>query len=158
VLRYAAFILLLATACSSGAHPTVSQRSPSPIATLQHSPALIETDHGSVLFNVELAVTQQQRKAGLMHRNSLGDREGMAFLFFQPSRRGFWMKDTTIPLSVAFFDENGQILKILNMTPCRREPCHVYHPHLRYMGALEVNRGAFARAGVDIGDTVHLAP
>ncbi|MDP9224480.1 MAG: DUF192 domain-containing protein [Actinomycetota bacterium] len=93
-----------------------------------------------------------------MGRTSLGEREGMAFLFFQKTRRGFWMKNTPIPLSVAFFDENGRILRLLNMKPCGQEPCHLYKPGLEYLGALEVTEGAFERAGVDVGDIVHLAP
>jgi uncharacterized protein len=157
MVRVAALVLLLATACSTGS-PSAAQPHQSRTPVLQHSPALIETDKGSVLFNVELAVTDRERSRGLMGRTSLGPTDGMAFLFFQPTRKGFWMKNTTIPLTVAFFDDKGKILKILDMKPCRAEPCQVYDPGVAYDGALEVNRGALQSRGVDVGDIVHLAP
>jgi uncharacterized membrane protein (UPF0127 family) len=157
MVRVVACMLLVATACSSGtAGP--SRPSPSPTSTLQFSPALITTDKGSVLFTVELAVTNSERRRGLAGRTSLGATDGMAFLFFRPTRQGFWMKDTSIPLTVAFFNDKGKILKILDMEPCRSTPCHVYRPGVAYDGALEVNQGALQSRGVDVGDTVHLAP
>ena len=156
MFRYAACVLLLATACSSPANP--SPRAKSSPTPLQHSPALIETDNGSVLFNVELAVTDRERSRGLMGRKSLGADDGMAFLFFQPTRQGFWMKNTLIPLTVAFFDDKGRILKILDMPPCDASPCPIYRPGVTYDGALEVNRGALQSNGVDVGDIIHLAP
>lgn len=157
VFRYAACLLLIATACSSSAQ-TSAHTKPTPTAVLQHSPALIETDKGSVLFNVELAVTERERSRGLMGRRSLGATDGMAFLFFQPTRQGFWMENTLIPLTIAFFDDQGRILKILDMKPCRASPCPIYRPGVTYDGALEVNRGALQSHGVDVGDIVHLAP
>lgn len=156
MLRYAACILLLATACSSASPSGVA--SPSPSASLQHSPALIETAHGSVLFNVELAVTPAERRQGLMGRTSLASNEGMVFLFFQPTRAGFWMKNTRIPLTVAFFNNDGRILRIMDMEPCHAMPCRVYRPGVKYDGALEVNRGALQQHGVEVGDVIHLAP
>lgn len=93
-----------------------------------------------------------------MGRTSLGPQDGMAFLFFRPTRSGFWMKNTSIPLSVAFFNDAGKILKILDMPPCHQAECPVYRPGVTYTGALEVNRGAFQKNGVTKGDTVHLAP
>jgi uncharacterized membrane protein (UPF0127 family) len=158
MFRYAACILLLATACSSAPHKSAAQASPTPTPILQHSPALISTDHGSVLFNVELAVTSSERSRGLMGRNSLGPKDGMAFLFFKQTQAGFWMKDTSIPLSIAFFDNKGKILKIMDMAACEQTTCPVYRPGVKYFGALEVNKGALQREGVEVGDTIHLAP
>lgn len=155
--RYAVCLLLLATACSSAAKE-FAPPGPSPTSTLLHSPALIKTAKGSVLFNVELATTPAQRRHGLMGRSSLGPTDGMAFLFFKPTRAGFWMKNTLIPLTVAFFDDNGTILKILNMKPCHATPCPIYRPGVTYDGALEVNRGALQKSDVKVGDVVHLAP
>jgi uncharacterized membrane protein (UPF0127 family) len=119
---------------------------------------LIDTDKGSVLFNVELAVNDRERERGLMGRTTLGPTDGMAFLFFRPTRGGFWMKNTSIPLTVAFFNDKGRILKILDMSPCRAAPCHVYQPGVQYEGALEVNRGALQSRDVKVGDIIHLAP
>ena len=70
------------------------------------------------------------------------------------------MKDTLIPLSVAFFDEDGRILEILDMEPCPPEtdPCPVFEPGVSYLGALEVNQGAFEEAGVEVGDMIEIVP
>ena len=67
------------------------------------------------------------------------------------------MKDTLIPLSIAFWDGRGRIVRILDMTPCRADPCPTYDPRVAYRGALEVNRGAFKRWGVQRGDRVRLS-
>jgi uncharacterized membrane protein (UPF0127 family) len=158
MVRVAVCVLLIATACSNSSPTARREPVPSPNASLQHSPALIQTAKGSVLFNVELAVTKRERAVGLMNRHSLGPTDGMAFLFFGRTRAGLWMKDTFIPLSAAFFDDKGTILKILDMDPCRQMPCRVYRPAVEYVGVLEVNQGAFQRHGVTVGDTVHLAP
>ena len=64
------------------------------------------------------------------------------------------MKDTLIPLSVAFWDRRGRIVRILDMTPCRHDPCPVYDPKVAFRGALEVNRGAFTRWRVRLGAIV----
>jgi hypothetical protein len=91
-----------------------------------------------------------------MHRESLDDDAGMIFMFFEEQQGGFWMKNTLIPLSIAFFDANGEILRIMDMRPCEADPCPVYDPEVTYMGALEVNQGAFDRWGVEEGDTILL--
>ena len=67
---------------------------------------------------------------------------------------GFWMKNTLIPLSIAFFDRQGVILRILDMEPCRADPCPVYYPGVVYQGALEVNQGWFRRRGLAEGARV----
>jgi hypothetical protein len=75
----------------------------------------------------------------------------MAFLWVGEVRGTFWMKDTKIPLSIAFWNRNGRIVRILDMAPCLRAPCKVYDPKVAFQGALEVNRGAFKRWGVRPG-------
>ena len=64
------------------------------------------------------------------------------------------MKNTLIPLDIAFYDGRGKILRILTMQPCRRDPCRVYDPKVAYRAALEVNAGSFRRWGVRAGDRV----
>jgi uncharacterized membrane protein (UPF0127 family) len=91
-----------------------------------------------------------------MHRRALAGDSGMLFVFPSPRRGGFWMKNTLIPLSIAFTDRHGVIRKILDMKPCRSDPCPIYDPHVTYRSALEVNRGAFRRWGVEVGDTLRL--
>jgi uncharacterized protein len=81
---------------------------------------------------------------------------GMLFLFPAEHSGGFWMKNTLIPLSIAFVDADGRIVRILDMEPCRADPCPIYDPSVAYRSALEVNRGAFAEWGVVEGDRLTL--
>ena len=121
---------------------------------------LIDTDEGSVIIDVEKAETPEQRAVGLMHRTELDEDAGMVFLFFEDHQGAFYMKNTLIPLSIAFFAENGRILEILDMEPCEADPCELYAPvnddgtPITYWGALEVNQGAFDEWGVEVGDRV----
>jgi uncharacterized membrane protein (UPF0127 family) len=66
------------------------------------------------------------------------------------------MKDTLIPLSIAFYSVDGRILKILDMEPCKADPCPLYDPGVSYRGALEVNQGAFAGWGISEGDRLRI--
>ena len=66
------------------------------------------------------------------------------------------MKDTLIPLSIAFYDGRGRILRILDMAPCHADPCRAYDAGVAYRGALEVNREAFRRWRVRVGSTIRL--
>jgi uncharacterized protein len=66
------------------------------------------------------------------------------------------MKNTHIPLSIAFADRRGKILKIMNMAPCHADPCPTYDPQVTYRRALEVNQGAFKRWRVRRGDRLSL--
>lgn len=122
----------------------------------RHGTLRFETRTGRVELPVELADSDGERRRGLMDRASLPAGAGMVFLFEREHQGGFWMKDTLIPLSVAFLDRDGRVLEILDMTPCASDPCPVYDPGVRYVAAVEVNRGAFARLGVAVGDVARL--
>jgi uncharacterized membrane protein (UPF0127 family) len=91
-----------------------------------------------------------------MNRKSLPEDQGMAFLFSSPIRLSFHMRDTEIPLDIAFWDESNKIVDILTMTPCDQDPCEAYAPASDYVGALEVNAGVLEAEGVRPGDTVLL--
>jgi uncharacterized membrane protein (UPF0127 family) len=149
-------VLLLAAACGDGSEPDRAAPSPSPTPTFATATALLDTEDGSTLITVEVAETQAQRSRGLMFREALAEDSGMVFVWFKETSGAFWMKNTLIPLSIAFFDVRGKILRILDMEPCRSEPCKLYDPGVRYMGALEVNQGAFERWGVAEGDFIRL--
>jgi uncharacterized membrane protein (UPF0127 family) len=122
--------------------------------TFPRGHALIRTPQKTVTVRIEIAESTAQLQRGLMGRRSLAPRSGMAFLFATDTRGRFWMKDTLIPLSIAFWGKNGRIMRILDMAPCRADPCKVYDPHVAFRGALEVNRGAFTRWGVHRGAVV----
>ncbi len=117
---------------------------------------VIRTVDGPVELAVELADTTAERATGLMGRESIGPHDGMAFTFGEPTEATFWMKDTLIPLSIAFWDEDGRIVGILDMDPCQDDPCPTYGPGVPYVGALEVEKGAFEEQGVRVGDLLEL--
>jgi uncharacterized membrane protein (UPF0127 family) len=117
---------------------------------------LIETRTGPVELSVELADSTDERRRGLMERESLPADAGMVFLFEREHEGGLWMKDTLIPLSAAFLDRDGRVLRILDMEPCEADPCPVYDPGVSYVAAVEANRGAFERLGVAVGDVAQL--
>ena len=87
-----------------------------------------------------------------MNRRSLAAKAGMAFLYPEAHRGGYWMKDTLIPLDIAFADGRGKIQRIFTMQPCRRDPCRIYDPRVAYRSVLEVNAGSFRRWRVRAGD------
>jgi uncharacterized membrane protein (UPF0127 family) len=133
-------LLLFVAGCGGAGQPSVS----------------IHTADGEITVRVEVADNRGERERGLMGRRELADDAGMVFVFPTDSTSAFWMKDTLIPLSIAFYDESGRIVRILDMQPCRRDPCALYDPGASYRGALEVNRGAFDRWGVREGDVLRL--
>jgi len=101
----------------------------------------------------EIAVTQEERNQGLMHRQKLPDGEGMLFVFENDQRLSFWMKNTYIPLSIAYITSDGRIIDILDMYP-HDENSVVSSRSVRY--ALEVPQGWFFRVGVQTGDRVKI--
>jgi uncharacterized membrane protein (UPF0127 family) len=147
---FAALGLLLA-ACSGGERPGASAPATERVG------AIIETGTARIELEVEIADSEDERRRGLMNRDSLPERAGMLFVHEGDTEAGFWMKDTLVPLSIAFIDADGRILEILDMAPCRADPCPLYRSGVRYRLALEVNQGAFARWGVGVGDAFRLA-
>jgi uncharacterized protein len=114
----------------------------------------ISHDGTRTTVRVAVATTESERERGLMGVRTLPREDGMEFEFARPTTRGFWMKDTLLPLSVAFWDRAGRIVAILDMTPCRKDPCPIYSPRHPYVGALEVQRGFFRLHGISVGDQV----
>jgi uncharacterized protein len=116
----------------------------------------IDTGGDEVAVDVEVADSREEWATGLMNRESLPQDAGMIFVFPQARSGGFWMKNTLIPLSIAFVDGEGRIVRILDMEPCRADPCPIYEPGAPYRTALEVNQGAFEEWGVEEGDRLTL--
>jgi uncharacterized membrane protein (UPF0127 family) len=111
-------------------------------------------DRSPVTVFLEVAATPQQRTVGLSNRDSLAARRGMVFLFPGDVDSAFWMKDTRVPLSIAFVAADGRVVSLREMTPCTADPCPTYAPEGPYRYAVELPAGAFAAAGVDKGDRV----
>lgn len=110
-----------------------------------------------VTLAVEVANTPPTRALGLMNRTHLDERAGMLFLFEESGRWSFWMKNTLIPLSIAFIDQRGEIVDIQDMkvAPDPKEgPFEFYQPEKPYQSALEVNQGFFKRQGIRVGAKV----
>jgi len=111
---------------------------------------------GPATLNVEVASTLEAQQRGLSGRTSLGANDGMAFVFGSPVDGAFWMKNTSIPLSVAFWDTGGRIVALFDMEPCGAGPCRRYRPSHPYVGAVEANRGYFSSHGIGVGDRVRV--
>ena len=100
-------------------------------------------------LTTEVAFDDASRQAGLMHRDQLREDAGMLFIFPDPHPLGFWMKNTRIPLSIAFLDDKGKILQIEDMKPHDESRTRSVEK-VRY--ALEVNQGWFGRHEIKVGD------
>jgi uncharacterized membrane protein (UPF0127 family) len=99
----------------------------------------------------EVAATPERRSRGLMHRFSLQPDHGMLFVFDYPERQGFWMKNTFIPLSIAFVGADGRIINVDEMQP-HDESTHMSRGPALY--AIEMRKGWFAEHGIKSGDVV----
>jgi uncharacterized membrane protein (UPF0127 family) len=99
-------------------------------------------------IRAEVAADFSTRARGLMHRPSMPANSGMLFIFDEPSIHCMWMKNTLIPLSVAFLDDAGTVINIADMEP-HSEQSHCAARQARY--ALEMNRGWFAARGIKPG-------
>ena len=95
-------------------------------------------------LTVAVAETPDERSQGLMGVTDLGGVDGMLFVFQGDSDGGFWMKNTLIPLDIAFFSANGEFVDSMTMAPCTADPCPTYRPSGSYRYALEAPAGDLA--------------
>ncbi len=130
---------------SLGGGPTKAQK-PLPTAILTC---------GQVSIEAELATTDAQREAGLMFRKSLPAGKGMLFVFESDQILNFWMRNTTLPLSIAYISSDGTIRDILDLEPLSEAGISSSRS-VRY--ALEVPRGWFSSVGIKVGDRLVLPP
>lgn len=113
------------------------------------STELIEFRKGEHQLFAEVALTASQRSRGLMWRMEMADNMGMLFILEPQSRQCFWMRNTYLPLTIAFLNQDFKIMQLNDMTPlseelhCSEEPAHF---------ALEVNQGWFAQRDIQVGD------
>jgi len=111
----------------------------------------MELTAGFYRIEAEVAANQKNRMQGLMHRRNMQPNEGMIFVFTQEERHCMWMRNTFLPLSVAFLDSNGRILNIEEMEP-QTEDNHCASAPARF--ALEMNKGWFAGKGIKPGQRI----
>ena len=121
--------------------------------TLDVGEAYIYTKEKRIELSVELALTSEQKATGLMYRESLPENSGMIFLYDPWTSGSFWMKNTLIPLSIAFFDPDGRIIYITDMEPQTTES---HGPGKPFKAALETNKGWFERNNVSVGDRIEI--
>ena len=113
--------------------------------------ARMELSAGFHRIEAEVAATQEERMQGLMQRRTMPVQQGMLFVFPQAARHCMWMRNTYLPLSVAFLDEEGRILNIENMQP-QTENNHCAAAPARF--ALEMNLGWFSARGLKPGTRI----
>ncbi|MDR0402159.1 MAG: DUF192 domain-containing protein [Treponema sp.] len=146
--------LLVFAACGVRAEKADETEITGPQAVLETRIISIHTASGTkVSIEAELARTARERQAGLMFRKELEDGKGMLFVFENDEVLSFWMKNTLIPLSIAFIRYDGTIVEIKDLYPRDLSPVHSSRS-VRY--ALEAPRGWFDRAGVKAGDRIEL--
>jgi len=103
---------------------------------------------------LEVAADPAARARGLMRRTRVPEGTGMVFLYPADVTEAFWMKNTLVPLSIAFVAADGRVVGVAEMTPCRTDPCPTYAPAGPYRYAVELAAGSFPAAGVGPGSKV----
>ena len=146
-----ALLLALAVACGGGGDNKGGDDGDATLSTATIT--LIDGAGKRAELTVELARTAAERSRGLMFREGLAEERGMFFVFAQETKAGFWMKDTKIPLSIAFIDGEGTILETQELEALSEE---LHAPARPYRYALEVNQGWFERHGLGPGDRVEI--
>jgi hypothetical protein len=106
-------------------------------------------------LQVQVAQTPEQHATGLMFRTEMPQQEGMLFIFKTPSQQCFWMKNTLIPLTAAFVEDDGTVVNLEDMQP-QTTQSHCSHKPVRFV--LEVNKGWFAKKGLAPGAKLQGAP
>lgn len=139
------FSALFAGVCAFSAH---AQSGGAPMPT-------VSLTAGMHVIKAEVAATDAERQRGLMYRERMGPNEGMVFIFDAPAAVCMWMKNTYIPLSVAFLDEKGTIVNIEDMQPQTMES-HCARKPARF--ALEMNQGWFKQRNIKPGTRIEGLP
>jgi uncharacterized membrane protein (UPF0127 family) len=140
--------LLLSCSLLAAGASVIAQNAPQNLPTIKLAAGI----HN---IAAQVAQTPEQRATGLMFRTSMPTNEGMLFVFDQPAKQCFWMKNTLLPLSAAFISDNGTVVNIEDMQPQSLDS-HCSAAPVRYV--LEMNRGWFAKRGIKPGAKLTGAP
>jgi uncharacterized membrane protein (UPF0127 family) len=136
------FLIVVFSGCAAQGRPKFAIRE-----------MVLEGSGKSVTIKAEIARTEEERSYGLMYKEKLPDGEGMLFVFDRDEILSFWMKNTLIPLSIAFISSDGRIMEIRDMEPHNLDPVRSGRS-VRY--ALEVPQGWFDRVNLGVGDRLVL--
>lgn len=135
------------------ADPTATTAAPGTAAgTVDYR--LEPADGDPVTVRLEVAADPASRARGLMEREQVPPGTGMVFLYPDDVAEAFWMKNTLVPLSIAFVAADGRVVSVAEMTPCKADPCPSYAPAGPYRYAVELAAGSFGAAGVGPGARV----
>lgn len=110
---------------------------------------------GMHVIQAQVAATPEQRSVGLMWRQEMPANEGMLFVFERPETQCFWMKNTLLPLTAAFVDDDGQIVNLADMKP-QSTDSHCSQKPVRFV--LEMHQGWFAKRGLQAGSRLRGKP
>lgn len=156
-----ALVWLAASACSGGSDSGISQTDQptgcpqfAPQSPNTHTIRILKVGGTTATLIVQLSDTSAERGAGLANRDCLPEDSGMLFAFPEDTTISFQMRDTLIPLSIAFIQAGGEIVHIVDMEPRATES---YFSPVSYRYAIEVSQGWFAENGVALGDTANIA-
>jgi uncharacterized membrane protein (UPF0127 family) len=141
--RRIAGILLLITAFATGCENE-------PVARDAYFPLEV----GSVSLEAQLAIDSPTQSKGLMYRETLGENQGMLFISDRPRQQSYWMRNTTLPLDIGYFTEDGVLREVYPLFP--RDETRVVSRRDDILYALEMNRGWFKSNGVLVGDLLNL--
>ncbi len=111
-------------------------------------PLLVETTDGKISFQIEVADVEEERSRGLMFRRDLPAGRGMLFVFENNARRGFWMRNTPLPLDLLFISQSGRVVAIRQGVPFSETAISPVNP-VRFV--LELHKGSAERNGIKIG-------
>lgn len=122
-----------------------------PVSGLEVIPLTVTTVKGPQRFRVEIAATAAEQQKGLMFRTAMGPNEGMIFPNSVPQPRGFWMKNTVIPLDIIYIGPDRRVLNIVRGEPYNETTLPSAGP---VVNVLELNAGRSAQLGIAPGDLV----
>jgi len=116
---------------------------------------LVNSEDKRIELDVEIANNSITRAKGLMGRSSLGENEGMLFIFNKSGIYSFWMLNTTIPLDAIYLSEEGTVVDIMEMEPCGLNitKCRLYTPKAEARYVLEVNQGFSKEHNIEVDDS-----
>jgi uncharacterized membrane protein (UPF0127 family) len=110
---------------------------------------------GGIELQLQIALKPAEQQKGLMYRESLDKDHGMLFLFERPERRGFWMRNTRIPLDIGYFDSSGLLLEVHKLFPF--DETAVNSRSREVLIAVETNRGCYAANNIQVGDRIEMS-
>ena len=146
-----------ASSRAAGATTTIGETAVTPVGFEQVAATAVSADGVACELCLWLADTPELRSRGLMGVTDLGGADGMLFRYPSTTSTTFWMKDTVMPLSIAYFDRAGSYLDALDMTPCTRDPCPHYSIAPTFALAVEVAQGDLAALGLTPGSTLRVS-